>query len=503
MLPDAAPIMPDACVFAGEEVCSNGLDENCSSEPDEGCPIAGSLFWATSMGGSLGSVHGVAVAHTSGTGSMMLLSHAGEATFAAGEPNATTVPAFHAHQNIMSMGRYASDGSLVWARRVAASGGIQDALFSDALLRKPDDGYVVAGRFEDNIVVGPDSTNPVTLNGAPLGGGFLANFDPDGEVLWAQHVWGRGSIRALAHLDDGRFVVAGITQTNMRFAPGEPNQQELDTEGTSAVGFVAWYDTDGSFQHFATLRGHSSSELNLLPGENGEVSIVSAGRVTIDSADTQHVMTTPGTFLARFASSGAIQSVTLLVDGAQNSPMDADIGSGGDIYVTGSYSSSSIFAPGQALEEVTTGLSGEAMFAARFTSQGQMVWLARTGEGYSTRAFGIAADPLVQGGAVVVGRSSGVTVFGAGEAGEVTLAVEPSQSRAFVLRYWSDGTLNWLRTPQGSHKSASSEVSVDPNNTLYVTGSIRGEHIFGAGEPNETTLLAPLQEHGFLAAYDL
>jgi uncharacterized delta-60 repeat protein len=149
----------------------------------------------------------------------------------------------------------AAEGDLVWATR--AGGTDDDRGRSVAAL--PDGSVLVAGTFRGTSTFGAGELNETTLVAdsiqEPLLDIFLARYNPDGTLAWAQHAVreaGSGNVVEIAALPDGSAYVTGSFGKvgsppgyQATFGPGDPNETRLFTVGMYDL-FVARYNPDGT-----------------------------------------------------------------------------------------------------------------------------------------------------------------------------------------------------------------------------------------------------------------
>ena len=136
-------------------------------------------------------------------------------------------------------------------------------------------------------------------------------------------------------------------------------------------------------------------------------------------------------------------------------------------------------------------------------ARGPFQW-AQTGGGFDAdRATAVAAR--LAGGAYLCGQFTGSAVFGAGQAGETTLAANggPYDTDIFIARYEADGTLDWAVSAGGSQDDSAADIVQLADGSIVVTGYFNGSATFGAGESNETQLDAAgtFDQDAFVARY--
>ncbi|MEO8589877.1 MAG: SBBP repeat-containing protein [Flavobacteriales bacterium] len=129
------------------------------------------------------------------------------------------------------------------------------------------------------------------------------------------------------------------------------------------------------------------------------------------------------------------------------------------IYVTGSYNGNATFGDGVTLNSI----SGDDIFLARYTVNGNCLWARRAGTSSSDEARGIAV-------------SDDGSVFISGFCGTGTIAFDPisipsSGRQIVVARYDSTGAVQWAKASTGSGNKSARAIAVS-GDRLFVTGQI-------------------------------
>jgi hypothetical protein len=210
----------------------------------------------------------------------------------------------------------------------------------------------------------------------------------------------------------------------------------------------------------------------------------------------------------------------------------------GNSYITGTFRFEATFGAGEPNVTVLTGL-GQDIFVAKYDPNGRLVWARGAPGGWS---WGIAVDaagssyitgwltgPVDFGNGVTLGpgafvvkydtngtvvwartlSSSGVAwaiaVDANGNSFVAGAVPEPLQllPHITVWKVGADGTTLWTRSAVGVYDGAAYGISADANGNSSVTGEFGGgTAVFGAEEPNETSLTSAPGTAMFVARYD-
>ena len=265
----------------------------------------------------------------------------------------------------------------------------------------------------------------------------------DGKLAWAKSAGGTGydAGQDIASLADGSALVTGYFEGSATFGPGEANETVLTSAGGYDI-FMARYNADGTLA-WAKSTGGTGSD--------------------------------------------AGQDIASLADGSA--------------LVTGYFSGSATFGPGEANETV---LTSPGMFIARYNTDGTLAWAKSAGGEYSISGTSIAS--LADGSALVTGRFQVVAMFGLGEANHTLLISTSAKgySNIFTARYNADGTLAWAKSAGGAYGDScfGMDVASLADGSALVTGRFKGVVTFAPGKANETVLTSAGNDDIFVARYN-
>jgi hypothetical protein len=107
----------------------------------------------------------------------------------------------------------------------------------------------VTGYFNGSATFGPGEPNQTVLTSAGSNDIFIAHYNPDGTLAWAERAGGASSYAdeglGITTLSDNSTVVTGNFYESATFGEGEPNQTVLTSAGTYDI-FIARYNPDGT-----------------------------------------------------------------------------------------------------------------------------------------------------------------------------------------------------------------------------------------------------------------
>jgi hypothetical protein len=112
---------------------------------------------------------------------------------------------------------------------------------------------------------------------------------------------------------------------------------------------------------------------------------------------------------------------------------------------------------------------------------------------------GFESATFPDGSTLVIGEFNGTMTIGEDEANETTIS-SPTVWSLFLARYGPLGAFEWVRTVEGIGANGVACIVLSDGSSI-VTADISGVVVFGAGEPNETTLDTGGDSGSFIARY--
>ena len=156
------------------------------------------------------------------------------------------------------------------------------------------------------------------------------------------------------------------------------------------------------------------------------------------------------------------------------------IGSAGDVYFTGTFSSTVDFDPGPGLVYHNGPSSGSSnIFVEKLDSAGNLVWVGSYGDQVGDVPAAIVLDTADN--VYITGSYSGTVDFDPGS-GIDTLTSQSWPSRdIFVQKLDGSGNFIWARSVGGTGTDRSNALVLDASNNIYVTGFFEGAADFDPG----------------------
>ena len=362
---------------------------------------------------------------------------------------------------IMFLAKLDARGDPVWARQASESNQSEGR----AVVVDPRGRIFVAGYF-----VGSTQFGDTTLTSRGYADMFLAQYDSDGNPVWARraggdHPSGTDVARALALDSSGNCYVYGEFRDSAQF------------EGITLTGaglftsFLAKYDPNGTLIWARVIAPTSPDDRRGL---------------CVDPED--HVILT-GNFLGRavlgseiLTSAGSGDILVGKLDPAGNfiwarqaggeDEQRSDSGSGvavdgaGNIYVTGFFFGTAKFG-----STVLTSAGANDVFVAAYTRAGALRWAKRAGGVDADSGNSIATDGA--GGVFITGFYLGNSMFGQ------QLLLNGPHADLVIAKFDSAGRQLWVVPASGSAYSNGTGIVSGAPGSVFVGGYVRGANSFG------------------------
>jgi uncharacterized delta-60 repeat protein len=330
----------------------------------------GLLSWAKRAGGPSDDDIGTGITTLSDNSTVVTGRFGGSATFGPGEPNQTVLT--YAGSEDIFIARYNPDGTLAWAKQ--AGGSWIDEGYGITTLS--DNSTVVTGIFGYSATFGPGESNQTVLTSAGYINIFIARYNPDGTLAWAKQAGGPSSEaegHGITTLSDNSTVVTGSLFGPATFGPGEPNQTVLTSVGVGDI-FIARYNPDGTLAWAKRAGGASCIALDdgittlsdnsaIVIGEFSESATFGLGE------PNQTILTSAGEFdifIARYNPDGTLAYAKRAGGAGTEWGYGITTLSDNSAVVTGGFSETATFGPGEPNETVLTSAGGCDMFIALY-----------------------------------------------------------------------------------------------------------------------------------------
>ena len=372
----------------------------------------------------------------------------------------------------------------LWAK---SAGGVGGEFAGDIAVDVSGNSYVT-GRFNSSsITFGNTTLNNVSSVG--YDDMFIVKYDANGNVVWAKSAGGNttdygsgitvdinGNIYLTGTYDSPSITIGNTTFLNPNFnnyifiIKYDSNGNVVWAKSPSGIGNGISIVVDGTGNTYVTGAFYSSS--------------ITFGNITLTNGGSGNM------FIVKYDTNGSVIWAKSAVGNSSGNEIDID--GSGNSYVTGSFTSSTIMFGSITLVNTTAGNGN--MFIVKYDANGNAIWAKSSLGSYADAGLGIAVDGI--GNAYVTGYfwSGSSVTFGSN-----TLINTASGSAMFIVKYDTNGSVIWAKSPSGSNDYGGQGIAVDANSNSYVTGWFMGSINFGGTTINNPTNPAA----AYIVKYDI
>ncbi|RFS16975.1 SBBP repeat-containing protein [Emticicia sp. C21] len=289
---------------------------------------------------------------------------------------------------------------------------------------------------------------------------ILSNIDlaNPSTLIWqiggAKNDWGSG----LATDASGNVYVGGYFQESAMFGNTEVTGNGVDL----TTLFIAKYASAGQLLWVQKIAYCFSAEfLDLVLDANGNIFVTGYFHNTITfGANTLTSSGQKDVFIAKYSNNGTLQWVQRAGGTGDDEGKSLGVDSNGNLYITGVINGNVTFGGNSYLS------SGNSVFIVKFDANGDLLWLRR-----GICSNGIASHSIVvdtNGKITVIGSFLGTVTF------DFDTYTSSGNTDVFLAQYSSNGNLTWAKRLGGSSTDYGTDIALDSENNLVISGSFQG-----------------------------
>ncbi|MCD6011229.1 MAG: surface protein [Flavipsychrobacter sp.] len=315
---------------------------------------------------------------------------------------------------------------------------------------------------------------------------YIAKFNPAGSIQWATYYGGSGGERGYGIATDGSGNVYITGNTSSTSGVATPGAYQVIYGGGMNDAFIAKFDGTGTIQ-WATYYGGNFDDhgYKIASDGSGNVYITGWTGSTTGIATSGAYQTAYGggvfeAFLAKFNSAGTIQWATYYGGAADDVGYGITTDGTGNVYFTGSTSTTSGITTSGAYQTTYGGGAHDA-FLTKFSGSGTIQWATYFGGSNGDDGYGVTTDGA--GNVYVDGVTQSTSAIATSGAYQTTLA---GSLDIFLAKFSSSGAILWGTYYGGSDIENQPGIAFDGTGNIFITGltlSTSGIASAGAHQP--------------------
>jgi hypothetical protein len=398
-----------------------------------------------------------------------------------------------------------NDGQYLGAIKAGASG----SDVGNGIAISPNNQVVTTGYFHRTVDFDPGAgtanlSAPITPSAIP--NAFLAKYNASLGYFNAGSMGGypvsSNNQEALSlKVDENRNIyVTGYFQGKVDFSNGN-GDKVLESSGSEDI-YLAKYDENGNCLWAKKMGGTSSERgLSLAIDNDGNVYLTGYFQGTASfnpgEADPINLIAQGGLeiFMAKFSNTGDLVFAKK-IGGNDNDRAESILVKGNTIYLTGYFSGTVDFNPGDGTNELISNGSGD-IFLAKYNTSGEYVYALAFGGTSHDEGTSVSADD--HGNAYITGKFSETVDFDPGI--ENYPLSSSGLSDVFFASYNPSGSLNYAKRIGSGSDDQGIEIVADENKNVFLTGTFAGSPDFDPG-PETAVLSTDGGTDIFIARYD-
>jgi hypothetical protein len=288
---------------------------------------------------------------------------------------------------------------------------------------------------------------------------FIAKYDEDGNIkdLWSAGGKGRDMATCLCITPGDNLALAGILSDTASFG-------QIKLPGYSQRLFVASLDAKGKFAWATTMAIDGDASLQMMSADaQGNLYVSGVFSGTLQAGEQK--ITSKGKkdiFLARLSKTGAVEKLFSMGGEENDVPGSLSVNAQGQIALCGTYGKA--FQSGEMKFTEGAGATKTNAFVAIFDKDFDVQWTSLlSGRDYCQ----IASLKYDNQGNLYAAGSFSATLHVAD-----TTLVSKGYTDAFLLKYATDGKLNWCRSFGSWYYDYATALNLDNLSGVVLTGSV-------------------------------
>lgn len=356
------------------------------------------------------------------------------------------------------LAKYQANGNLEW---VAQIGGKAND-YGRSIALTPEGYAIVLGYFEGQINLTTPNNQQIALNSSGDSDIFMAKYDPNGQLVWAKQLGGKGTTVGydIAIDEQERIWVVGTFDDQLMVG-----KKKWATRGASDA-FIAQFNAKGSLQWLKQIGGHGEDTgLGIAVDQKEHAYITGSFEKTATFGDL--LLQSKGksdVFVAQYDEEG--HQLWLQQIGGEQIDVGYDIvlDAAENVAITGFFEKTSIWN-----KQLKKAVGETDWFIAQYDDKGRRQWWHHAGGVGEDKAFGIAPHPKT--GYLITGTFEQRITFKRKNKDDLVLKSKGGQD-IFVTHYSPKGKVLNAYTIGGKKQDKAYSISSHPNGRFWVAGSL-------------------------------
>ncbi len=364
---------------------------------------------------------------------------------------------------------------LEWAKRM---GGSQDDRGETIAVDSSGNVYS-AGYFKGTANFSAGMANFISAGGSDI---FVQKLDSEGNVLWVKQMGGSLDDNGTAIAVDaaGNVYITGWFHGTVDFDPGF-GETSLTSAGLTDI-FIQKLDTDGNFVWVKQMGGTNDCEARGITVDvsgNIYTTGVFKGTANFHTGFGTSYFTSAGDwdiFIHKLSSEGEFVWAKQVGGSLWDHAYTVIVDSFGDISITGFYSGTVDFDPGDGTAFLTP-IGARDIYILKLNNDGDYLWAKSMGGNTDDRGYGHGVD--ASGNVYIAGYFTGTASFGPG-LGTANLTSFGNED-IFIQKFDPDGDFLWVKQIGGTQAERAHRIAIDSDGNSYTTGIFKGTVDFDPG----------------------
>ncbi len=363
----------------------------------------------------------------------------------------------------------------------------------------------INGHFSDTVDFDPSIGVTNLISNHWKSDIFICKYDPSGNLVWANQI-GDGNVYIVTSISashNGNIYLFGTFFDTVDFDPGPAVTQLYSSLRDNF--FVAKYNTTGDLIWAQNIESAGAGDAwNVYVDKSENVYLVGSFNDTtdFDPGPAEYKLTSKNgsddTFLEKLDSSGNFQWVSQFSGPDHVHGRDVTVDNNGNVCITGSFAGKVDFDPGpDSLFLSTDSTRNTDAFVSKLDSSGQLTWARKIGSfPYLEVGYSLVTDD--NGNIYTTGYFSGTSKLHPGSDSEYVSIGVLSWEDIYLNKIDLNGNFQWTIQIGGDGKDYASDIKIDTNNNLYLSGHFQGDLIFDLVN-NSNGLMSMAVWDGFVA----